>query len=147
MLPIDSSYFLHIALHTEHSVSGCLEIKGGKAREIPIRTLEQREVLDRAHQLAGTGALIPPSHTYAAQLKVYARHTASAGLHTLRGLRHAYVQQRYQELTGWAAPAASGPTRKELIPPQRTHDHAARLLISLELGHEREQITVVYLGR
>jgi len=28
--------------------------KGGKARTIPIRTPEQREVLDRAHKLAGS---------------------------------------------------------------------------------------------
>ena len=30
--------------------------KGGKAREIPIRTDAQREVLNRAHQLAGRGS-------------------------------------------------------------------------------------------
>jgi hypothetical protein len=29
--------------------------KGGKARVIPIRTEERREVLDRAHRLEGTG--------------------------------------------------------------------------------------------
>lgn len=32
--------------------------KGGRGREIPIRTEAQREVLDRAHKLAGIGASI-----------------------------------------------------------------------------------------
>ena len=38
--------------------------KGGKAREIPIQTKKQREVLDRAHRLAGRGSLIPPDRNY-----------------------------------------------------------------------------------
>lgn len=121
--------------------------KGGKAREIPIRTAEQHAVLERVHQLAGKGALIPAHRTYVAQIKVYERHTAAAGLHKLHGLRHAYAQQRYQELTGWAAPAAGGPLSRELTTEQKALDHEARLTISRELGHEREQITAVYLGR
>jgi Phage integrase, N-terminal/Integrase len=121
--------------------------KGGKARECPIRTSDQRAVLERVHQLAGKGSLIPAHRTYAAQLKVYERHTANAGLHKLHGLRHAYAQQRYQELTGWAAPAAGGPLSRELTAAQKALDHEARLTISREMGHEREQITVVYLGR
>jgi hypothetical protein len=121
--------------------------KGGKAREIPIRTAVQREVLNRAHQLAGPGSLIPADRTYIQHLKVYERHTANAGLHKLHGLRHEYAQQRYLELTGWAAPAAGGPTSEALTPEQKAHDREARLIISRELGHEREQITAVYLGR
>ena len=35
----------------------------------------------------------------------------------------------------------------ELTPGQKAADRAARLQISSELGHEREQITAVYLGR
>jgi hypothetical protein len=121
--------------------------KGGKSRKIPIRTREQREVLDRAHRLAGRGSLIPAERTYIQHLKVYERHTANAGLHKLHGLRHEYAQQRYLELTGWAAPAAGGPTSEALTPEQKAHDCEARLIISRELGHEREQITAVYLGR
>jgi hypothetical protein len=77
--------------------------KGKKACEIPIRTAEQRTVLDRAHRLAGKGSLIPADRTYIQQLKLYERQTARAGLPRLHGLRHAYAQQRYQELTGWRA--------------------------------------------
>ncbi len=121
--------------------------KGGKAREIPIRTDEQREVLDRAHRLAGRGSLIPADRTYIQQLRVYEGHTARAGLSKLHGLRHAYAQRRYRELTGWLSPAAGGPAASGLTREQRTRDTEARLTISRELGHEREAITAVYLGR
>jgi len=121
--------------------------KGGKAREIPIRTQSQRDVLDRAHRLAGRGSLIPSDRSYVQQLRIYERHTGQAGLSKLHGLRHAYAQRRYQELTGWPAPAVGGPTAKQLDPAQKGVDREARLTISRELGHEREPITAVYLGR
>ena len=121
--------------------------KGGKAREIPIRTDAQREVLGRAHKLAGRGSLIPPNRSYVQHLKIYERHTVNAGLHKMHGLRHAYAQNRYKKLTGRLAPAAGGVTAKELSSAQRDQDREVRLLISRELGHEREQITTVYLGR
>lgn len=65
----------------------------------------------------------------------------------MHGLRHAYAQDRYKELTGWECPARGGPTSQSLTSEQRTLDQEARLVISLELGHEREQVTVAYLGR
>ena len=121
--------------------------KGGKARTVPIRTDAQREVLARAKALAGAGSLIPPHRSYIQQLKIYERHTAAAGLSKLHGVRHAYAQDRYEELTGRLAPAAGGTSSKELTPAEKAQDLAARLQISHEMGHEREQITVVYLGR
>lgn len=121
--------------------------KGGRAREIPVRTAHQREVLERAYQIAGTGSLIPAERSYVQHLKVYERHTADAGFSKLHGLRHAYAQERYQELTGWAAPLAGGPKSRELSPQQRATDREARMTVSRELGHGREEITSVYLGR
>lgn len=121
--------------------------KGGKTRVVPIRTQEQRAVLDRAHRLVGAGALIPPQKNYIQQLRTYERHTTQAGLSKLHGLRHAYAQSRYQELTGWACPAAGGPVSSNLNAEQRKADNDARLTISRELGHIREQISAVYLGR
>lgn len=121
--------------------------KGGKPREIPVRTASQRELLNRVHEMAGRKALIPPDRSYADQLRVYERETVRAGLSKMHGLRHAYAQQRYEELTGWTAPAAGGPCSKDLTGAQKAIDREARLTISRELGHEREQITVVYLGR
>lgn len=121
--------------------------KGGKERAIPIRTQEQRDLLDRVHRLAGRGSLIPGHRTYIKQLRIYEGQTLRAGLSKLHGLRHAYAQRRYEELTGWNAPAAGGPSLKELTPEQKARDREVRLIISHELGHEREQITAVYLGR
>ena len=121
--------------------------KGGKAREMPIRTETQREVLDRAHRLAARGSLIPAGRNYVQQLRVYEGHTARAGLSKLHGLRHAYAQQRYRELTGWGCPAAGGPESGALTPEEKAQDKEARLTISRELGHEREGVTAIYLGR
>jgi hypothetical protein len=121
--------------------------KGGKAREIPVRTRAQRELLDRAHRLAGRGSLIPRDRNYRQQLRVYERHTANAGLSKLHGLRHAYAQVRYEELTGWKPPAVGGPASKDLSKDERAVDRAARLIISRELGHEREAVLSVYIGR
>jgi len=120
--------------------------KGGKARTIPVRTQDQRQVLNSAHRLAGRGSLIPSHRNYRQQLRVYERHTANAGLSRLHGLRHQYAQDRYEEMTGWKAPAAGGPRTRALSAEQRALDRRARLTISQELGHEREAITSVYLA-
>lgn len=120
--------------------------KGGRQRAIPITNDKQRDVLESAKALAGSGSLIPVNRTYIQQLKVYERQTANAGLSKMHGLRHTYAQQRYKALTGWACPHDNGPTRNQLTPEQKILDRSARLQISAELGHEREQITSVYLG-
>jgi len=121
--------------------------KGGRERTVPVRTPEQRAVLEAAKAFAGRGALIPVNRNYIQQLRIYERHSANAGLSKLHGLRHAYAQGRYRELTGWPCPHAGGPPGSDLGPDQRQQDREARLTISRELGHEREQITAVYLGR
>lgn len=121
--------------------------KGGKEREIPIRNETQRELLNQAKALADKGSLIPVEMSYIDQLNRFKAQTAFAGIDRVHGFRHAYAQARYAELTGWKAPAAGGPTSKQLSPEQKAIDRQARLTISRELGHEREQITAVYLGR
>jgi integrase len=131
----------------DHIVLKASWTKGGRAREVPIRDTTQRAVLDRARVLAKTGSLIPADRNYRQQLKVYERHTANAGLSKLHGLRHAYAQRRYQELTGMTSPAAGGPTAQMLTQQQRQLDRVARLAISAELGHSRGQVTATYLGR
>ncbi len=121
--------------------------KGGKEREFPIRTEVQRELLGQAKKLGGAGSLIPTEMSYKEQLNRFKAQTAREGIDRVHGLRHAYAQARYADLTGWKAPAAGGPTSKQLSPEQKVIDRQARLTISRELGHEREQITRVYLGR
>lgn len=121
--------------------------KGGRAREVPIRNDYQREVLQRASDLAGSGSMIPKGLSYRSWLDTYTTAIAKVDLAKLHGLRHAYAQDRYKQLTGTDCPACGGPTSRQLTPSQKEIDRKARLAISKELGHEREQITAVYLGR
>ena len=122
--------------------------KGKKRREIPIRTDEQRQLLERAKALALTtpeGSLIP-ERTYVKHIKVYERQTCKAGIRAPHGLRHAYAQARYEELTGWPCPAAGGPARKDLkTEREKALDDRARDIISDEMGHGRRQILALYL--
>jgi site-specific recombinase XerC len=121
--------------------------KGGRARVVPITTPEQRAILDQAHELAGAGSLIPADKTYIQQRHTYDGNCKAAGLSQMHGLRHRYAQARYEALTGWKAPAAGGPSERALTAEQREANWMARQTISRELGHERVQITTVYLGR
>lgn len=120
--------------------------KGGRDRTVPITTPEQRTVLDGAHRLAGLGSLIPANKTYIQQRHVYDGQCKAAGLSNMHGLRHRYAQMRYEALTGWRAPAAGGPGRVQLSADQRMSDQKARQQISRELGHERLEVTSIYLG-
>ncbi|MGB5178839.1 MAG: phage integrase N-terminal domain-containing protein [Gammaproteobacteria bacterium] len=131
----------------DHLVLKASWTKGGRERTIPVRTEEQRDVLNRARRLAGLGSLIPSNRNYRQQMRVYEGNTLRAGLSQMHGLRHAYAQNRYEELTGWKAPAAGGLETKVLTNEQRELDREARLIISRELGHEREQVTAAYLGK
>jgi len=121
--------------------------KGGRARTVPIRTNQQRALLEAVRKLAGGGALIPPDRSFVEQRNRYDRQVRSAGINNPHGLRHAYAQRRYEELTAWKAPLAGGPASKSLNLDQRARDKDAREMISRELGHGREEISRVYLGR
>jgi hypothetical protein len=121
--------------------------KGKRAREIPIRNADQRQVLDEAKKFAGKGSLIPKSMRYVEQLKRFETQCAKVGIHHVHGLRHHYAQERYRELTGWECPANGGPKSKALTPEQKVIDREARMTITRELGHGRLQVVAQYLGR
>jgi hypothetical protein len=121
--------------------------KGGRARMVLIRNDKQRQLLEEVKDLAKGGSLIPAQLNYVQQLHRYERQLRNAGMSKLHGLRHAYAQQRYLELTGWKAPVAGGPASGSLTTDQRTLDKKARAVISQELGHNREAISAVYLGQ
>lgn len=122
--------------------------KGGRSREVPIRTEEQRQLLAEAKALSKGKSLVGPGYTtYRAYWSHFRYQCARAGLPTFHCYRHGYAQARYRELTGWACPARGGPTSREFTPEKKAIDQEARLRISRELGHNREQITAVYLGR
>lgn len=120
--------------------------KGGRPREVPLRTAYQRGVLEEAKRLAKNGSLIPPHKSYRQHLHTWEHLTRSAGLSKTHGLRHAYAQARYRALTGWPSPHAGGPARAALRGESRVLDHQARRQIAEELGHSRINITHVYLG-
>lgn len=131
--------------------------KGGQQRSIPVLNELQRKVLDNARLVAGFGSMIPNHRSYIQQLKAYEYTTQKLGLFHLHGLRHKYAQSRYFQLTGHFAPAACGDTKDAILRSSSLSDtqkqawveadHNARLIVSYELGHHREDITAVYLGR
>jgi integrase len=135
------------AMQGEHVRLKSSWTKGGRARVIPITNEDQRRLLEDVKALTRGGALIPPRLNYVQQLHRYEKQTAQEGLSRLHGLRHAYAQRRYIELTGRVCPAAGGLPSKDQSPEQRALDAAARATISGELGHAREAISAVYLGR
>jgi len=63
------------------------------------------------------------------------------GFHELRA---AYACRRYEQLTGYPAPVVM--KRVFLSEKEKIEDHDARNIISLELGHNRIEITNSYLG-
>ncbi len=120
--------------------------QGGQTRTLPIRTDAQRDLVERVRRLVGNESLIPAQRSYVQQLRVYERLAANAGPSRMHGLRHAYAQQRYRELTGWPSPAVDGPRRKMLSSKQKMADREARQRLSLELGHNRPAIVAVCCG-
>jgi hypothetical protein len=121
--------------------------KGGRPRTIPITNRYQQRLLREVAELAKGGSLIPVHLKYAQQQHRYDRQIRKAGMKKLHGLRHAYAQRRYRQLTGWNCPARGGTPSTKLTPEQRAIDQEVRLTISHELGHGRESITAVYLGK
>lgn len=130
----------HIALQASWT-------KGGRARTVPVTTLEQRHVLEHVLRLVpGAGSLIPADMSYVEHLKRFEYQTLKAGLRNTHGFRHAYAQQRYAVLTGQPCPLAAGKRWADMNGTERAADRAARHRISAELGHGRLKITDTYLG-
>ncbi|EDJ8133761.1 integrase [Salmonella enterica subsp. enterica] len=120
--------------------------KGGRPRSIPVLTQEQRQLLAEVRELAGSGSLIPPDRSYREHLRVFERETASVGIGHTHGLRHAYAQRRYEELTGRKPPVLGGRSRRTMRREERRKDDEIRRQISEELGHSRVSVTSIYLG-
>jgi site-specific recombinase XerC len=121
--------------------------KGGRLRTIPITNRYQQHLLREVAELAKGGSLIPAHLNYAQQQHRYDRQIRKAGMKKLHGLRHAYAQRRYWQLTGWNCPARGGLASTSLSPEQQAIDEEARLTISHELGHSRASVTAVYIGK
>lgn len=117
--------------------------KGGRNRIVPITSERQLEVLQIAYDLVGHGAtasLIPAHKTFKQQRDRYDYECRRVGLSAMHGLRHAYAQRRYRDLTGHVAPVLGGRAPRDL-------DQKARGVITEELGHGRLEIVASYIGR
>ncbi len=129
--------------------------KGGIGRAIGITNHEQRQWLIKAIQQVPAGqSLIPKERTYKQHLRHYQMQTEQMGISKCHGLRHAYAQRRYHELTkqfdpqgkGLLCPIEGGKPAKSLNNVERAIDYRARVIISESLGHSRLAITKIYLG-
>lgn len=129
--------------------------KGGIGRALKITSDAQRQWLNKALQQIPVGhSLIPQDRTYKQHLRHYQSQTELMGINKLHGLRHAYAQRRYFELTkkfdpnskGWQSPINGGPARNRLNQQERRIDRKVRGQISRELGHSRISILKIYCG-
>lgn len=120
--------------------------KGNVERYIPIKTEEQRYWLDKAKEIAKTGSLIPVHKTYKQQRDKYDLEVEKQGWSNLHGLRHAYAQRRYSELSGLPSPIVSD--EKVIMDEEKqSADLTAKEIVSQELGHSRPEILGSYIGR
>jgi len=121
--------------------------KGGRERIIPITNETQRELLNEIRNYAPKRSLIPCHLSF----KQYISHRkyvfTGIGIPPTHGLRYHYAQQRYIKLSnGLAPPRKGGRSKSKLTEQEKEWDSNARLIVSAELGHAREDITRVYLG-
>lgn len=119
--------------------------KGGRVREIQIARPEQLQALQRAAAAQGDArAVMPAGDNWRSWREGGLRDTretvqevTGGGLHDLRS---AYACERYEQLTGHAAPVAGG------VIADRQADKEARELIASELGHGRIDVVSSYIG-
>jgi len=121
--------------------------KGGRARIIPILNKKQKRLLEKVKKIAGNGSLIEKEKSYKQAMESFTTNCQRADIKNVHGFRHQYAQQRYIEITGRDCPKSGGLISKKLTPEEKKNDYEARIIISRELGHNREEITVQYLGR
>ncbi|HAT1762251.1 TPA: integrase [Legionella pneumophila] len=138
----------------------CLKIKpswtkGGIGRTLAITNEAQRQWLSKAMQAISSGqSLIPRERTYKQHLRQYQSQLEQIGLNKCHGLRHAYAQRRYQELTSQFSldnnsllcPIQGGKSSRSLEGIEKAIDRKVREIISRELGHSRISITKIYCG-
>lgn len=129
--------------------------KGGIGRTLEINSDAQLQWLNKIAQLVRPGeSLIPQNKTYKQHLSHYETQVKAMGVSKLHGLRHAYAQRRYEELTrllspdkqGFACPLAGGKSYNQMTQAEKALDRRVRKIISQSLGHSRINITKIYCG-
>ncbi|HBI22207.1 MAG TPA: integrase, partial [Legionella sp.] len=115
----------------------------------------QRQWLDKVALFVSPGeSLIPRDRSYKQHLSHYQAQAKLMGVCKLHGLRHAYAQRRYMELTrlddpngqGFICPIDGGKRFRAMTDEEKMIDRRARLSISQELGHSRINIVKIYIG-
>ncbi|WLH51221.1 integrase domain-containing protein [Pseudomonas tolaasii] len=143
-------------LHREAKHLGRINIqdgtKGGRSGASAPRWILANEKVNAALQLAcavspaGGRNLLDRSESYATFLQRTVNPARKVlHMHGIKGfheLRAAYACERYEQLTGNAAPVNHG----DNCHINRTLDQQARQQISLELGHYRIDVVSAYIG-
>jgi len=139
--------------------------KGGQPREIPITSEKQLQTLLNASQIQGSDkSMIASDKTYAEHQRETYKETSN-----FHAERHAYANERYSDLMreklgieikspvlsekpegqSWASYVAEKAHEQGVnISPEiaREFDREARLELSEELGHHREDVVSAYIG-
>lgn len=131
--------------HERGAVTVADGTKGGLVRQVPVTSPGQLETLRRAAEAqSGDKSMIPEWQTWKGWREGELRDArdlvssyTGGGLHDLRA---AYACERYEALTGHAAPCAGG----EIA--DRNADREARMKIAKELGHGRIDVVSEYVG-
>jgi site-specific recombinase XerC len=135
--------------------------KGGRERMIHGVSPKALEAIKYAKDVAGKGNLIPYHSSEKQWVQKYYRIVRQNGISrkacgaSSHGLRHAYAQERYREITGFAPPckfeskeefrqAAENTAGKRW----RKLNQDARQILKAELGHgpDRDDVVSQYLG-
>ena len=131
------------ALH-QAKESGFIRVKdgskGGRLREISIINKGQLDTLQLAAQAQGSAAAVMPPDLNWKQWRQGELRTVREAVGGLHELRSAYACERYEAITGHAAPCAGGQILDKDV------DYGARLVISEELGHGRTDVVSEYVG-
>lgn len=120
--------------------------KGGRPRDVPIVSDEQRDLLARLQNLVPVGGYVGrPGHTaeqnrarfyYVVRRHGIARDALGVVAH---GLRHQAANDRFEVLADQPSPVRGGDASSEAA-------HEARTMVARMLGHARERAAAFYLG-
>ena len=126
--------------------------KGGRPRQVAIKTDDQQDVLEWARLVASKGVSKRLRWTDCtwkqAQRRFYhligyrlgiTRALAGISAHCLR---HGYAQRRYRQVSGFPSPVQGGALGKI---DRQTHEDACNT-VTRELGHGRRNVTPTYYG-
>lgn len=125
--------------------------KGGRARVVPIKTAEQRDLLVQCKNLVGFAknahmgmsgkTLKQNKRRFYTIMDKFGINKKTSGV-TAHGLRHEYVNRRYEEMAGGKSPVEGGTVARD--DPEL--DHEVRIVIAEEVGHTRPSIVSCYSG-